>query len=117
MCIRDRGVPDYTALAIPSFIRFLDGLTNLFDGKILLVTANLLHIGVKEDKICLLYTSVSSFRLLHSHGKAVGLFVFLFLVHRVLGVVQLAAPRQDMLQLLPAVADRFQVVPLSLIHI
>ena len=43
------GVPDYTALAIPSFIRFLDGLTNLFDGKILLVTANLLHIGVKED--------------------------------------------------------------------
>ena len=45
------GVPDYTALAIPSFIRFLDGLTNLFDGKILLVTANLLHIGVKEDKI------------------------------------------------------------------
>ncbi|CDA79109.1 unknown [Clostridium sp. CAG:242] len=44
-------MPNDTALTVALFILLLDGLDNLFDGKILLIPANLLYIGIKEHKV------------------------------------------------------------------
>ena len=44
-------MPDNATLTVALFVRLLNGLDNLFDGEILLIPANLLYIGVKEDKV------------------------------------------------------------------
>ena len=44
-------MPDDAALTVALFVWLLNGLDNLFDGKILLIPANLLYIGIKEHKI------------------------------------------------------------------
>ena len=38
-------------MTVALFVWLLNGLDNLFDGEILLIPANLLYIGVKEDKV------------------------------------------------------------------
>ena len=44
-------MPDDAALAVAPFVRLLNGLDNLFNGEILLIPADFLHVGVKEHKI------------------------------------------------------------------
>ena len=44
-------MPDNATLTVALFVRLLNGLDNLFNSEILLIPANLLYIGVKEDKV------------------------------------------------------------------
>ena len=44
-------MPNDAALTVALFVWLLNGLDNLFDGKILLIPANLLYIGIKEHKV------------------------------------------------------------------
>ena len=44
-------MPDNAALPISLFITFADRLHDLFDGKVLLITADFLHIAVKQNEV------------------------------------------------------------------
>ena len=44
-------MPDYTALAIAFLVLLCDGFHDLLNGKILLVAADLFHIGIKQDEV------------------------------------------------------------------
>ena len=45
------GVPHHTTLAVTLAVLLLNSLDNLFDCKILLITADLLHIGIKQHEV------------------------------------------------------------------